>query len=61
MAGFAVDTGAAAGELIGVIMYDGVSLNGTLSGALESLENADADLSDRRAAADVELVRSDHR
>lgn len=41
VAGFAVDTGAAAGELIGVIMYDGVSLNGTLSGALESLENAD--------------------
>ena len=41
VAGLAVDTGAAAGNLIGVIMYDGVSLNGTLSRALESLESAD--------------------
>lgn len=41
VAGFAVDIGAATGNLLGVIMYDGVSLNGTLSGALESLENAD--------------------
>lgn len=41
VAGFAVDIGAAGNDLLGVIMYDGVSLNDTLSGALASLETAD--------------------
>lgn len=41
VAGFAVDIGVAAGDLLGVIMYDGVSLNGALSGALASLAAVD--------------------
>lgn len=44
VAGFAVDIGVAADDLLGVIMYDGVSLNDTLSGALASLETVDVPL-----------------
>ncbi len=42
VAGFAVDNGAADdGDLLGVIMYDGVSMNGTLANAVASLDTLD--------------------
>ncbi len=39
--GYAVDNGAAAGNLLGVVMFDGVSSNGTFAPALAKLDTQD--------------------
>ena len=39
--GYAVDNGAAAGNLLGVVMFDGVSSNGTFGPALANLDSLD--------------------
>jgi hypothetical protein len=51
--GATVDNGAADGNLLGVIMFDGVAPNGTFAGAIESLDEADIPIYQIAAPAQV--------